>query len=124
MNGHNALIDSNIIIYLSKKELPLSFLNNFTTVFISVISYMEVLGYNFPNTNEEDFVKELVSLFNLRFIDQKIADCAVDIRKKCQIKLPDAIIAATALVDGQSLITRNADDFSKTDCIILNPFND
>lgn len=124
MNGPDALLDSNIIIYLSKRELPLSFLNHFETVFISVISYIEVLGYNFPDKKEEEFVNELVSLFSVRFVDQKIAEYVIDLRKLLPIKLPDAVIAGTALADGLCLITRNIEDFKKTDCTILNPFND
>jgi len=47
MNGNSALLDSNIIIYLSKREVPLSFLDQFDEHYISVITYMEVLGYQF-----------------------------------------------------------------------------
>ncbi len=70
---------------------------------------MEVLGYRFSNSKEEDFVKELVSIFNVRFVDQEIAEKVIDIRKQCRIKLPDAIIAATANTDDLCLVTRNAD---------------
>ncbi len=74
MNGNSALLDSNILIYLSKNELPFSILDQFAVLFVSVISYMEVLGYRFSNSKEKNFVKELVSMFNIRFIDQKIAE--------------------------------------------------
>ena len=46
MNGNSALLDSNILIYLSKNELPFSILDQFAALFVSVISYMEVLGYS------------------------------------------------------------------------------
>jgi predicted nucleic acid-binding protein len=113
MNGNRALLDSNVIIYLSKRGLPFSFLDRFESAYISVISYMKVLGYNFIDSQEENFVNELILLFNVRFIDQKIANSVIDIRKKFQIKLPDAIIAATAMVDDLCLITRNVEDFKK-----------
>ncbi|RZB29766.1 MAG: hypothetical protein SRB1_02046 [Desulfobacteraceae bacterium Eth-SRB1] len=57
MNGNNALLDSNILIYLSKNELPFSILDQFAALFISVISYMEVLGYRFSNSKEEILLK-------------------------------------------------------------------
>ena len=123
MNGNSALLDSNILIYLSKNELPFSILDQFATLFISVISYMEVLGYRFNNSKEENFVKELVSMFNVRFIDQEIAENVIDIRKQYRIKLPDAIIAATANTDDLCLITRNIEDFKNIDVRILNPFD-
>jgi len=50
---YNALFDSNIIIYLSKREVPLSFLDQFDEHYISVITYMEVLGYQFRDSKDE-----------------------------------------------------------------------
>jgi len=123
MNGNSALLDSNILIYLSKNELPFFVLDQFEALFISVISYMEVLGYRFSNSKEESFVKELVSMFNVRFIDQEIAENVIDIRKQYRIKLPDAIIAATANTDDLCLVTRNIEDFKNIDVRILNPFD-
>ena len=84
---------------------------------------MEVLGYKFSNSKEESFVKELVSIFNIRFINQEIAENVINIRKQYRIKLPDAIIAATANSDDLCLITRNIKDFKNIDVRILNPFD-
>jgi len=124
MSGNSALLDSNIIIYLSKRELPFTIFDSFDELFISVISYMEVLGFKFQNDEEEIFVKELTDLFGVKFVDQEVADKVVEIRKQNRIKLPDAIIAATAELDNLCLITRNVDDFKNIDIKILNPFND
>ena len=123
MNGNSALLDSNIIIYLSKREVPLSFLDQFNKHYISVITYMEVLGYQFRDSKEEEFIREMVEIFSVLFIDQKIADMAIEIRKKQRIKLPDAIIAATAKVLNLCLVTRNIDDFKKVEIQIANPFD-
>ena len=65
----------------------------------------------------QNFIKRLLSnfkkeeVFSVLFIDQKIADMAIEIRKKRRIKLPDAIIAATVKVLNLCLVTRNIDDF-------------
>jgi len=123
MNGNSALLDSNIIIYLSKREVPLSFLDQFNNHYISVITYMEILGYQFPDPKEEVFIREMVEVFSVLFIDQKIADMAIEIRRKQRIKLPDAIIAATAKVLNLCLVTRNIDDFKKVEIQIANPFD-
>jgi hypothetical protein len=82
MNGNSALLDSNIIIYLSKKELPFTFFDKFDELHISVISYMEVLGFKFRSNEEEDFVKELIELFEVQFIDQNVAEKVIEIRKQ------------------------------------------
>ena len=123
MNGNSALLDSNIIIYLSRREIPLSFLDKFDEHYISVITYMEVLGYQFRDPKEEEFIREMIEMFRILFIDQKIADIAIEIRKKLRIKLPDAIIAATGKVQNLCLVTRNIDDFRKVEIKIANPFD-
>ena len=123
MNGNSALLDSNIIIYFSKREVPLSFLDQFDNHYISVITYMEVLGYQFRDSKEEEFIREIVEVFSVLFIDQKIADMAIEIRRKRRIKLPDAIIAATSKVLNLCLVTRNIDDFKNIEIQIANPFD-
>jgi hypothetical protein len=45
--------------------------------------------------------------------DDKLINFVVYLRRKYKIKLPDAIIAATALYTNSTLITRNIKDFSK-----------
>ncbi len=122
MIGKRALFDSNIIIYLSKKEIPYSYIDQFDEHNISVITYMEILGHRFRDKSEEKFIQELLELFNMLYIDREIADKVIEIRKKERIKLPDAIIAATAISNELFLITRNIDDFKKIDVSISNPF--
>lgn len=53
------------------------------------------------------------------------ADATIELRKKYRIKLPDAIIYATALVERQSLLTNNTVDFIKLDnqVKLINPFD-
>ena len=122
MIGKRALFDSNTIIYLSKKEIPYSYIDQFDEHNISVITYMEILGHRFGDKGEEKFIQELLELFNMLYIDREIADKVIEIRKKERIKLPDAIIAATAISNELFLVTRNVDDFKKTEVSISNPF--
>jgi len=122
VNGDRALFDSNIIIYLSKREMPLSIVDQFDEIFVSAITYMEILGFNFEDQNEEIFIKDLLSVFKTIYIDQRIVDIVIKIRKKKRIKLPDAIISATAISEGLFLVTRNVDDFKDVNVKITNPF--
>jgi predicted nucleic acid-binding protein len=123
MSGNSALFDSNIIIYLSKREIPLTFLDQFDEHYISVITYMEVLGYRFRDAEEEEFIREMLGVFHILYIDQKIADMVIQIRSEIRIRLPDAIIAATSKTANLNLVTRNTEDFKKVEVQITNPFD-
>ena len=129
MNGKRALFDSNTIIYLSKKEVALSVLESYEEHYISVITYMEVLGYQFKEPKEKEYIEpkekeyiqELLGLFTTIYIDQELADRVVEIRKNHRIKLPDAIIVATALTHDLVLFTGNTEDFKKLEVKLHNP---
>jgi len=52
-----------------------------------------------------------------------IIDRAIEIRKKTKVKVPDAIIGASAVVLGCNLITRNVADFKAIDGLkVINPY--
>ena len=123
------LIDSNSVIdYLNGKLPPEGnlFINNVVNDVpqISVITKIEVLGYNKlsieANTILIDFVKACY-IFNL---DENVVLQTIVLRKLHQIKLPDAIIAATAIVNDLVLITRNTKDFSNISGLkVIDPFS-
>jgi len=123
VTGNKALLDSNVIIYLAKREMPLEIIDQFDDICISVITYMEILGFSFFDQEEEKYIKELISIFNIIYVDQKIADITIDIRKRKRIKLPNAIIAATAISHDLQFVTRNVADFENINVKILNPFD-
>lgn len=53
MSGRKLLFDSNVIIYIAKKELaPEAFILPEDVLFLSDVSYMETLGYAFADENE------------------------------------------------------------------------
>lgn len=97
MNGNSALLDSNIIIDASKGIIDFQeIIDQYDYLYMSVISYIEVLGYNFPNSIEKNLTKGITDIIPIIFIDKNIADIAIDYRIKGKIKLPDALILATA----------------------------
>lgn len=56
-------------------------------------------------------------------MNNKIAELSIELRRKGKIKLPDAVIAATALYGDFILVTRNSKDFKDVkDLEIYNPF--
>jgi len=57
-------------------------------------------------------------------LNSAVADCCIELRKTYKIKLPDAIITATAVVQKQAVMSRNEDDFIKISGLkVFNPFN-
>ena len=75
----------------------------------SVITRAELVAGN----SATDLVNRLLSLFREISVDRSIAERAGRIRRESGIRLPDALIAATALEHGLSLVTRNRSDFEK-----------
>ena len=126
MSGNKLLLDSNIAIYLSKKTLSiLDFAQPGDTLFVSLVTYMEVVGYTFSDETEEAFTKALFDSLQRLPVTQAVANRVVEYRKLRKIKLPDAIILATAREYGCRLITRNVTDFINLDneVKIVNPFD-
>lgn len=124
MSG-NKLLDTNIIIYLSKKELSLDQIAvEDDSLCISVITLMEAKGFAFQNEQEEKIIDDLCNVLEVINLNDDIVAEVIALRKECRIKLPDAIIFATAKQKGLTLITRNIDDFA--DCSgqisIIDPF--
>jgi len=125
MSGNNLLLDSNVVIYLSQGVLRLSdFARPEDVLYTSIVVYMEVLGYNFTSTMEEAKVRNICNVLNLILVDEDIANQVIAYRKIRKIKLPDAIILATAKVHNCKIVTRNVGDFARIDSSIevVNPF--
>lgn len=123
MSGRRLLLDSNIIIYVAKKQLdPAGFIQPEDELFISDISYMETLGYPFSDENEK---QETTNLLNILFrfsIEESIVQKVVEIKQQRRIKLPDAIIAATAIIHNCAIVTRNVSDFQNfAGLVVINP---
>jgi hypothetical protein len=87
---------------------------------ISIISWMEVLA-GATAINEDDTRSFLLN-FRPVLLTPEVAERAVAIRRANKIKLPDAIIQATAEVEGRVLITRNTRDFSVSGSDIRIPY--
>jgi predicted nucleic acid-binding protein len=66
---------------------------------------MEVLGYCFEDNKQRDFIEKLFSFLEIVYIDKEIAKNTIKLREENKIKLPDAIICATALQRRAKLIT-------------------
>ena len=90
---------------------------------LSVISKLELLGYQFESPINEEATKKFVSESFIYQISPEIENETIKLRKTLKLKLPDAIIAATAIVNNFTLISANIKDFKKISQLkLLTPF--
>ena len=115
MNGNRYLLDTNAVIQLfdGNREIE-AILNQADFVAMSVISEFEYLSY--AGLNERDVLeynafRDAVQIFNVPSGDHMFTQLVVNARKNYGMKLPDAIIAATARANDLSVLT--ADDHFK-----------
>ena len=126
--GTQYLLDSNIIIGFLDKRLPekgMIFVSEVVDVVpnISVISKIEVLRYNTTETVMQ-ILEDFMDCSNIFELDNKIVNKTIKLCRQSKIKLPDAIIAATCLVNKYILVTRNVKDFTHiADLTITNPWD-
>ncbi len=122
--GAQYLIDTNAVIEFLGGSLPSSgsiWLQNLVgqnLTYLSVINQIELLGFNGSPT-EMQTIKDFINVSNLIPLSDTVVQQTIDLRKSYKIKLPDAIIAATALVYNLTLITRNTSDFGKIAGLVL-----
>ena len=107
----SALFDTNILIdYLNGVEQAKTELERYSDKAISVITWMEVMVGATPET--EMIIRTFLHSFDTLPIETRVCEVAVKLRKKHNIKLPDAIVWATAQANKRILVTRNTKDFS------------
>ncbi len=116
-----ALFDSNILIDLLNGLQPaLDEVEQHDVRHISVITWMEVMVGTPPES--QTFIRDWLTQFHKLPITDAIADQSVIERRSRRIKLPDAILIATAIVRGGRLITRNTKDFPNDEQHIRIPY--
>lgn len=112
MNGNRFFLDTNAIAALLQGNLSLvELLKTADWIGISVISEIEFLANPDLNENDKVLFENFISridVIDLKHIDTVYLESILDVRKKSKIKLPDAIIAATTLINKAKLITSDA----------------
>lgn len=111
----NSVFDTNILIYHLNDALPELAFDRMIDLLvagaaISVITRMEILGAPKAVPQLEQ-AQALLECFTERALTESIVQRVIALRQKHRIKLPDAIIAATALQLNAPLVTRNTGDF-------------
>ena len=96
---------------------------NLHEILVSPIIRIELLSFTGLSKEEEQSIEDLLSQFNTVQLLREIENQTIQIKRQYKIKLPDAIIAATAINQDAFLVTRNIGDFKGiTGLKIENPF--
>lgn len=90
-------------------------LARYDELLISIVSQVEVLGFNFPSAAEEAAASNVLAAADVLPFTEREAQYAIAYRKLRKIKFPDAAILATARAAGADLLTQNLADFRGLD---------
>jgi predicted nucleic acid-binding protein len=119
-------LDTNTIIYyLARQQSVVETLDpifaNDAPIFVSTITELELLSLS--SLSPQDFSR-IANVLRATFsvtVDPRIARIASTIRRRTRIDTPDAVIAATAIATGTTLLTRNIKDFEKVKSLAIHP---
>jgi predicted nucleic acid-binding protein len=124
----NYLLDTNFVINYFKgifsddaDKFTDSVINDLT--YVSVITRMELLSWQSLKPKDEEVIKEFIFDSTVFSLEENIITKTILLRRTNKIKLPDAIIAATAIVHNLQLITHNLKDFKNIPELIVDDAN-
>lgn len=124
------LIDTNILIDALDPQVPAPIAARIVDAIAddarySVITPIELLGWRGHTEASRQGTESLLAALVELPLSPAVANAAIDIRAVLPVKLPDAIIAASALVAGLPLMTRNVGDFKRIPGLtVIDPFRD
>ena len=123
------LWDTNAVIYLldekpdSPQKLILDDIYNLFQAQISDITEIELLSWRSPSPYQWEALNRFIDNSEVLGLSKEVKHKTAEIRRTTRVKVPDAIIAATAIVNGLYLITRNTKDFAPiVELKVLNPW--
>jgi len=121
MVGAKVLFDTDILIdHLSGIDLAGAELRRYQDRAISIVTWMEVMAGS--TSEDESSIRAFLTAFRCLLITPDVAERAFLVRKLRKLKLPDAIILATAEAADRLLITRNTRDIPEDDPGIRIPY--
>jgi toxin FitB len=110
------LLDSNIIIIASKLT-NIDLLNKLRATDndykASIITQIEVVGYHQLKSSEKLFFENFFKSILVLPINENVARKAIEMRQKRAISLADCLIAATAILNDEVLLTDNVKDYAR-----------
>ena len=97
MNGVRILCDTNILVYLLDGNTDIARLLDNKQIYLSVITELELFGKPNLSAHDNKIIDVMIEECFVININQEIKQIYREIRQNHVIKLPDAVIAATAI---------------------------
>jgi predicted nucleic acid-binding protein len=117
-----ALLDSDVLIdYLQGVPQAREELARYRQPHYSMISFIE-LHCGADDAAEAEAVDVLLSTLSRVELTEEVARRAVELRREMGLKLPDAVVLASAEVEGCILVSRNTRDFPADDPRVRFPY--
>lgn len=108
-----AVFDTNILVdYLNGIKAAKAELAKYSMRLISIITFIEVM-VGAKDADEEGAIRGFLSSFEVLELSAEVAEMAVSIRKQLRLKIPDAIVYATARTQGCILVSRNTKELKR-----------
>lgn len=105
MSGNDIFLDTNTCIYLLNGNKILADFLEGQKIFISIISEIELFAYKGSNLKAIEILNDFIESVEVIDLDQTIKSITIEIRKTFKLKLPDSIIAASAISNNLPFIT-------------------
>ncbi|MFZ4767765.1 MAG: type II toxin-antitoxin system VapC family toxin [Roseimicrobium sp.] len=120
------LLDSNILIYAADGAVPeLDAIISHQGISIASVTRIETLGYHKLKPHQKTWLECILGRIQTFALSEPVIIRAIELRQERKMSLGDSIIAATALMHGRKLVTRNVADFEHIAGLeIINPFPD
>jgi predicted nucleic acid-binding protein len=80
---------------------------------LSIVSHIELMSWITESEEMDKVIADFITTSDVFQLTNDIVQKTIEIRRKVKIKLPDAIIAATAIVHNLTLLSTNDSDFVK-----------
>ena len=117
-------LDTNAIIYYLKDDpVAVPILSEIFTgtapVYVSSITEVELFGFPSLQAEESERIEAILQTVAILSLDSHIARIAGMLRRTYGLKIPDSVVAATALFTNTTLLTRNVNDFKRVASLLL-----
>jgi predicted nucleic acid-binding protein len=118
----NALIDSDVLLDFLDGYAPAGpELTRYRERCISIISWIDVMA-GARTAADEDTRRGFLDHFHIVPLTQRVAEEAVTLRRQYRLKLPDAVIWASAITENCLLVSRNTKDFPASEPGVRFPY--